>query len=157
MRQQAITWANVDLDLCHHMTSLGHNEWHSTICHHTFDNNQNVLCSGGGTLVAGCNVTYPVGFVACVCIFVIWSSSYKLHKFLGTPPWPPEGDGSIRWRYFSQPRQIFMSFWSQGQWAKESYVNMKMYYTSYLEHQIYICSSWTLNFEVSVADNTGRS
>ena len=24
--QQAITWANVDLDLCHHMTSLGHNE-----------------------------------------------------------------------------------------------------------------------------------
>ena len=26
VREQAITWANVDLDLCHHMTTLGHNE-----------------------------------------------------------------------------------------------------------------------------------
>ena len=26
IRQQAITWANVDLDPCRHMTSLGHNE-----------------------------------------------------------------------------------------------------------------------------------
>ena len=26
MRQQAITWANVDSDLCHHMVSLGQNE-----------------------------------------------------------------------------------------------------------------------------------
>ena len=26
VRQQAITWANVDPDLCHHMASLGHNE-----------------------------------------------------------------------------------------------------------------------------------
>ena len=26
IRQQAITWANVDPDLCHHMVSLGHNE-----------------------------------------------------------------------------------------------------------------------------------
>ena len=26
VRQQAITWANVDLDLCRHMASLGHNE-----------------------------------------------------------------------------------------------------------------------------------
>ena len=26
IRQQAITWANADLDLCHHMAPLGHNE-----------------------------------------------------------------------------------------------------------------------------------
>ena len=26
IRQQAITWANVDLDLCHHMAPPGHNE-----------------------------------------------------------------------------------------------------------------------------------
>ena len=26
VRQQAIGWANVDPALCHHMTSLGHNE-----------------------------------------------------------------------------------------------------------------------------------
>ena len=26
IRQQAITWANVDQDPCRHMTSLGHNE-----------------------------------------------------------------------------------------------------------------------------------
>ena len=26
LRQQAITWANVDPDLCHHMASLGNNE-----------------------------------------------------------------------------------------------------------------------------------
>ena len=26
VRQQAITWANVDPDLCRHMASLGHNE-----------------------------------------------------------------------------------------------------------------------------------
>ena len=26
VRQQAITWASVDLDLCRHMASLGHNE-----------------------------------------------------------------------------------------------------------------------------------
>ena len=26
IRQQAITWANVDLDLCLNMASLGHNE-----------------------------------------------------------------------------------------------------------------------------------
>ena len=26
LRQQAIAWANVDPDLCHHMASLGHNE-----------------------------------------------------------------------------------------------------------------------------------
>ena len=25
VRQQAITWANVDPDLCHHMVALGHN------------------------------------------------------------------------------------------------------------------------------------
>ena len=27
IRQQAIIWANVDPDLCHHLVSLGHNEW----------------------------------------------------------------------------------------------------------------------------------
>ena len=26
IRQQAVTWANVDLDLCRYMVSLGHNE-----------------------------------------------------------------------------------------------------------------------------------
>ena len=26
IRQQAITWANVDPELCHHMVLLGHNE-----------------------------------------------------------------------------------------------------------------------------------
>ena len=26
VRQQAITWANVDPDLCRHMVSVGHNE-----------------------------------------------------------------------------------------------------------------------------------
>ena len=26
VKQQAITWANVDPDLCRHMASLGHNE-----------------------------------------------------------------------------------------------------------------------------------
>ena len=33
-RQQAITWANVDPDLCHHMASLGHNELthHHAMC-----------------------------------------------------------------------------------------------------------------------------
>ena len=31
VRQQAITWANVDPDLCHHMVSLGHNEFLSWI------------------------------------------------------------------------------------------------------------------------------
>ena len=25
--QQAITWANVDPELCHHIAALGHNEW----------------------------------------------------------------------------------------------------------------------------------
>ena len=34
VRQQAITWTNVDLDPCRHMASLGHNEltmtWHAT-------------------------------------------------------------------------------------------------------------------------------
>ena len=29
--QKAITWANVDLDLCRHMVSLGHNELNSYI------------------------------------------------------------------------------------------------------------------------------
>ena len=28
--QQAIAWANVDLDLCHHMISLRHNELDDT-------------------------------------------------------------------------------------------------------------------------------
>ena len=38
LRQQAITWANVDPDLCRHMVSLGHNElthgtsWQVTFC-----------------------------------------------------------------------------------------------------------------------------
>ena len=27
VRQQAITWANVDPDLCRHMVSLGPNDW----------------------------------------------------------------------------------------------------------------------------------
>ena len=26
IRQQAITWANIDADLCHHMASIGHKE-----------------------------------------------------------------------------------------------------------------------------------
>ena len=29
-RQQAITWANVDPDLCRHMVSIGHNELNTT-------------------------------------------------------------------------------------------------------------------------------
>ena len=36
-RQQAITWANVDPDLCRHMASLGHNELMNTTateCYH---------------------------------------------------------------------------------------------------------------------------
>ena len=36
IRQQAITWANVDPDLCHHMASLGLNElswWEKTLLH----------------------------------------------------------------------------------------------------------------------------
>ena len=32
VRQQAITWANVDLDPCRHMTSLGHNELIESEC-----------------------------------------------------------------------------------------------------------------------------
>ena len=31
VRQQAITWGNVDPDLCHHMASLGHNEFNATM------------------------------------------------------------------------------------------------------------------------------
>ena len=42
VRQQAITWANVDPDLCPHMASLGHNDlksspqWWSCECHMLF-------------------------------------------------------------------------------------------------------------------------
>ena len=34
IRQQAITWSNVVLDLCHHMASLAHNELTSTLTMH---------------------------------------------------------------------------------------------------------------------------
>ena len=33
-RQQSITWANVDPDLCHHVASLGHSVHHVFICHY---------------------------------------------------------------------------------------------------------------------------
>ena len=46
----------------------------------TFEENQPYFRDWGGTLVVGYNVTCPVGFVACVCIFVIWTRSYKLHQ-----------------------------------------------------------------------------
>ena len=32
VRQPAITWANVDPDVCHHMVSLGHNELRLNKC-----------------------------------------------------------------------------------------------------------------------------
>ena len=33
VKQQAISWANIDPDLCRHMVSLGHNELtHAQIC-----------------------------------------------------------------------------------------------------------------------------
>ena len=34
-QHQAITWANVDPDLCHHMVSLGHNELKPDFFSHT--------------------------------------------------------------------------------------------------------------------------
>ena len=34
LRQQAITWANVDPNLCCHMASLGNNELKAYFCHH---------------------------------------------------------------------------------------------------------------------------
>ena len=36
--QQAITWANVEPDLCHHMVSLGHNELSAEL----FGRNKNI-------------------------------------------------------------------------------------------------------------------
>ena len=34
IRQQTITWANVDLGLCHHMVSLDHTELSNLIVNH---------------------------------------------------------------------------------------------------------------------------
>ena len=38
VRQQAITRANVDLDPCRHMTSIGHNEWRESTLSWHWDN-----------------------------------------------------------------------------------------------------------------------
>ena len=32
-----ISWANIDTDLCHHMVSLGHNEWNTLWFKYTVD------------------------------------------------------------------------------------------------------------------------
>ena len=45
VRQQAITWASVDLDLCCHMTSLGHNEInHWSVKHFAWQNDFGFTC-----------------------------------------------------------------------------------------------------------------
>ena len=44
VRQQAITWANVDPDLCLHMVSLGHNELSYQVWHVLFQIISRYLC-----------------------------------------------------------------------------------------------------------------
>ena len=47
--QQAITWANVDPDICRHMVSLGHNElsWQSRRQHHSSHGTTNIAFNRG--------------------------------------------------------------------------------------------------------------
>ena len=43
VRQEAITWANVYLDQCRYMSSLGHNEWRSVYTLNVLQNIHNIL------------------------------------------------------------------------------------------------------------------
>ena len=54
VRQQAITWVNVDLVLCHHMVSLGHN----------------------GLTSSYWTINYPCGTLTMVCFFTSWWQDY---------------------------------------------------------------------------------
>ena len=73
-RQQAITWTNVDLDPCRHMTSLGHNELISSTwgISHRFLR----MCCQNISLVDPLITIYPMEYIPYVIIAHICSLSH---------------------------------------------------------------------------------
>ena len=139
----------------------------------TFDDNQTYFRDGDGTLVVGFNVTCPVGFVTCVCIFVIWSRSYKLRQsFLvhllghqkvlaGKTRWhptQPTPSKSTQTKFLKSPFDHRASEMRNHicEYENGLYIFIGTSYI-YIYIYIYICSSWTPSFEVWVVDNRGRS
>ena len=74
-RHQAITWANVDPDLCCHMVSLGHNELNLTNCHTS--NISGTLV--GNKIVDHSNVVgvSPVGATSTTSSFSTWTPCFN--------------------------------------------------------------------------------
>ena len=71
--QQAITWANVDQDLCRHMVSLAHNELRKTnlLIHHREDD---CMIGTWGKWIAICRLRFHVHFLAATKQLFEWFS-----------------------------------------------------------------------------------
>ena len=101
VRHQAITWANVDPDLCHHMSSLGHNElmdWFlilaqplpgpmMTYCHLNQQNTQ--ICSSSllwntkATPCEGkiCGISFKIRLWALFCLVVLYTIMHCISPY----------------------------------------------------------------------------
>ena len=109
MRQQPITWANVDTDLCHHMASLGHNGLMSvrssgSIRLHNLNHTQCYLCpiTCWLTLLWGlCPRSRPrslvsmlsSSFLSSITFIKIYFQVFWKHTFKNTFP----GRGADQW------------------------------------------------------------
>ena len=88
MRQQAITWANVDPDLCRHMMSLGHNELivsrGTTWWHHDMETLPILLAFyEGNPLVTGGFTYHRASNVKLQCFLMMTSSNGNIFHVTG--------------------------------------------------------------------------
>ena len=69
IRQQAITWANIDLDLCHHTAPLGHNELIGWLLHSP-SSSYSLLSGGITNFPVARYLVPPISWTFCRRIFV---------------------------------------------------------------------------------------
>ena len=78
VRQQAITWVNVDPDLCRHMVSLGHNELNAFVNKNERTLHDDILAQGKGNYRpqrAVCKGQYDRYFLINFCFHLLHRSS----------------------------------------------------------------------------------
>ena len=84
VRQQAITWANVDPDFCHHMVSLHHNELNSYLSE--VQNLQKVLlfsllCPMEYHATLNCSITMELIYTDLLYEWMSATDTESLHSF----------------------------------------------------------------------------
>ena len=126
IRQQAITWANVDPDLCHHMASLSQNELKALVFlqEQEYGKNENL------TLLIRCGLVITVSFIKVLKTYTliyenIWSCQATVVWNISIYPCLAKILSSLNYQYVLDNRV---------KWKETEYLEISIYI------YIYICT-----------------